>query len=139
MGKLVMDAVALVVYVVVSLPALTGIALHEWLGLGVFVALAVHLAQHLDTLTSPTGKTKAARWARIALGIALAIALVVVAVSGLMMSGAVLGFLGYYAEGYYFWNPLHSISAKVLLALVLIHLFVNARAFRLLMRKWRKD
>ena len=35
--KLVIDAVALVAYVIVSLPSLTGVAPHEWLGLAVAV------------------------------------------------------------------------------------------------------
>ena len=39
------------------------------------------------------------------------------AVSGIMVSGDVLRAFGWYAEGYYFWDPLHAVSAKVLLAL----------------------
>ena len=42
----VADAVALAVYLVAANPALTGIGLHEWIGLGVFVAFAAHAAQH---------------------------------------------------------------------------------------------
>ena len=42
MRVLVVDALALVLYVVVSLPALTGVGVHEWLGLGVGVVLLVH-------------------------------------------------------------------------------------------------
>ena len=57
----------------------------------------------------------------------LGIALAVCVTSGVMVSGAVLPTLGLYAEGYYFWNPLHAVSAKVLLALLLIHLFINVR------------
>ena len=148
-AKLVLDAVALVAYVIVSLPALTGVAFHEWLGLAVFVVLAVHLAQHLlqvlparrlasgdDSASAPARDGSAARAARSVLAVLLGVALVTCVVSGLMVSGAVLPALGLYAEGYYFWNPLHAVSAKVLLALLLIHLFLNAgMAYRLLRRK----
>ena len=48
MRVLVVDALALVLYVVVSLPALTGVGVHEWLGLGVGVVLLVHGVQHID-------------------------------------------------------------------------------------------
>ncbi|MDO4289622.1 MAG: hypothetical protein Q4C41_00135 [Eggerthellaceae bacterium] len=44
-----------------------------------------------------------------------------------MVSGAVLPAFGLYATGYFFWNPLHAASAKVLLALLLIHVAVNVR------------
>ena len=117
--KLVIDAVALVAYVIVSLPSLTGVAFHEWLGLAVFVVLAVHLAQHLYQVIlkrAPASDGAArratpARVARAVLAVLLAVALMV-------------------------WNPLHAVSAKVLLALLLIHLFLNAgMAYRLLQRK----
>ena len=143
-GKLAVDAVALIAYVVVSLPALTGVAFHEWLGLAVFLVLAVHLAQHLGQVASSArragspGPSRAARAGRTVLACLLAVALAVVMVSGLMVSGAVLPALGLYAEGYYFWNPLHAVSAKVLLALLLVHVFINARAAWGLWRQGRK-
>ena len=48
-----------------------------------------------------------------------------VTVSGIMVSGAVLPALGLYADGYYFWDPLHAIAAKALLALLLVHVVVH--------------
>nr|WP_236643369.1 DUF4405 domain-containing protein [Enterorhabdus sp. P55] len=131
--KLVIDAVALVAYVIVSLPSLTGVAPHEWLGLAVAVVLIVHLAQHLGHVVSSVrraaspGPARAVRAGRAVLAVLLGIALAVCVTSGVMVSGAVLPTLGLYAEGYYFWNPLHAVSAKVLLALLLIHLFINVR------------
>ena len=131
--KLVIDAVALVAYVIVSLPSLTGVAPHEWLGLAVAVVLVVHLAQHLGHVVSSArraaspGPARAVRAGRAVLAVLLGIALAVCVTSGVMVSGAVLPTLGLYAEGYYFWNPLHAVSAKVLLALLLIHLFINVR------------
>ncbi len=131
--KLVIDAVALVAYVIVSLPSLTGVAPHEWLGLAVAVVLIVHLAQHLGHVVSSArraaspGPARAVRAGRAVLAVLLGIALAVCVTSGVMVSGAVLPTLGLYAEGYYFWNPLHAVSAKVLLALLLIHLFINVR------------
>ena len=82
-GKLAVDAVALVAYVIVSLPSLTGVAFHEWLGLAVFVVLAVHLAQHLYQVIlkrAPASDGAArratpARVARAVLAVLLAVAL----------------------------------------------------------------
>ena len=135
MRVLVVDALALVLYVVVSLPALTGVGVHEWLGLGVVVVLLVHGVQHIDFV----GRLLAARcsWratGRMLLDVALVLSVVVVAFSGLMESGAVLPTFGLYAEGYYFWGPLHAASAKVLLALLIVHGALNIGSVWRLMR-----
>lgn len=140
MGKvLAVDAAALAAYVVVSLPQATGVAAHEWLGLGVALLLVVHVAQHGDWLAdalravtrgSAPGRASSparlARLGRLVLAMLLAAALAVCVVSGIMVSGAVLPAFGLFAEGYYFWNPLHAVSAKVLLALLLVHVALNA-------------
>lgn len=131
MPMLVVDVLALIMYALVSLPALTGIAVHEWLGLAVFVVLAVHLVQNcsrvFDTACGLARGFSMARMGRLVLDVLLAAALMVVVVSGIMISGAVLPAFGLYAEGYYFWDPLHAIAAKVLLALLLVHVVLNAR------------
>ncbi len=159
MRKIVVDGVALALYAVVSLPALTGVAAHEWLGLGVLVVLFAHGAQHYDFVAAvlrPAGSSESSRsasgttgnrvpravrprrtgaWARLALDAALLLALAVVVLSGLMESGAVLPALGWYAEGYFFWAPLHAAAAKVLLALIVVHLALDgAAAWRLIAR-----
>ena len=52
-----------------------------------------------------------------------------------MESGAILPALGWYAEGYFFWAPLHAAAAKVLLALIVVHLALDgAAAWRLIAR-----
>ncbi len=56
------------------------------------------------------------RWAQRVLNGALLVALAFCVVSGAMVSGTLLPSLGFYATGYYFWGPLHALSAKVLLA-----------------------
>ncbi len=126
--KLAVDAVALAAYLVAANPAITGVSAHEWIGLGALVVLAVHVAVSADRLaavarTLRSGKARGRVFGagRLALDALTALALVTCAVSGLMVSGAVLPAFGFYADGYYFWNPLHAVSAKVLLALLLVH------------------
>lgn len=133
------DAVVLVVYVLAANPSLTGLAVHEWVGLGVVLVLAAHVALHFDRAV---GVARAAlgtgsRPLGIVLDALLVMALATCAVSGVMVSGAVLPMLGLYAEGYYFWDPLHAASAKVLLALLLVHLALAAS--RMLKNRRRKD
>lgn len=122
------DAVALVAYLVVANPALTGVAVHEWLGLGVLVVFLVHTAQHADWAASAVKGLRAGSWgtrANLVLDALILAAFMVVTVSGILISGAVLPAFGLYAGGYYFWDPLHAIAAKALLALLLVHVVVH--------------
>ena len=56
-------------------------------------------------------------------------------VSGAMVSGTLLPSLGFYATGYYFWGPLHALSAKVLLAALLVHIVLRTPAAASVLRR----
>ena len=121
---MMIDGAALLVYLVVANPSLTGINLHEWLGFGVLVVFLVHCVVHVDWVVDTVRNGLSGSWARagnLALDALILIAFATVMVSGLLVSGAVLPAFGLYADGYYFWDPLHSIAAKALLALLLVH------------------
>ena len=137
----VVDAVALAVYLVAANPALTGIGLHEWIGLGVFVAFAAHAAQHAgwvaDTVRGALRFPAPARVANLVLDALILVAFMTVTVSGVLVSGAVLPAFGLYADGYYFWDPLHAIAAKALLALLLVHVAVHWKWLYNFVRKSR--
>ncbi len=127
--NLIVDGIALVVYLVAANPVVTGIGFHEWISLGLFVAFFVHVVLHidwtLDTLRAAFSRPSFARVGNLVLDVLSLVSLTVVVVSGLLISGSVLPTFGFYADGYYFWDPLHSISAKVLLALLLVHVVVH--------------
>lgn len=129
--KLALDAIALVLYALAALPALTTIPIHEWLGIAAFVVLAVHLVFGLgeawSMARSADRSKRAARWSNLVVDVLLLIALSVCMVSGLLVSGTALPTFGLFADGYYFWDPLHAASAKALLALLVVHLALHAR------------
>lgn len=129
--KLALDAIALVLYALAALPALTTIPIHEWLGIAAFVVLAVHLVSGLGEAWSMARSVdrskRAARWGNLVVDVLLLIVLSVCMVSGLLVSGTVLPTFGLFADGYYFWDPLHAASAKALLALLVVHLALHAR------------
>lgn len=138
------DAAMLVVYFVVSNPAVTGVPAHEWLGLGVVLALLLHASSRFARVIgarrrSVAGAAAACGSGRLALDALLLAALATCAVSGLMVSGAVLPALGVYATGYYFWDPLHAVSAKLLLALLLVHLVLNWKVVAKALRRKGPD
>ena len=140
-GGPVAQPYALAAYLAAANPALTGVAAHEWLGLGIGLVLLVHGAQHVDFaghLLTSRGAWRAK--GRILLDAALVLSVAVVVLSGLMESGTVLPAFGFYAEGYYFWGPLHAASAKVLLALLVVHGALNlGSAWRLAQRARAKE
>ncbi|WP_165055467.1 MULTISPECIES: DUF4405 domain-containing protein [unclassified Adlercreutzia] len=118
--KMIFDIAMLAVYLVAANPAVTGIPLHEYLGLGAFLAMVLHIT------LSAGGLTGRGHGGRLALNAVLLVSLAVCAVSGVMVSGTVLPALGLYETGYFFWDPLHALSAKVLLAALLVHLVLRS-------------
>lgn len=140
--NLAIDVVALVVYLIVANPALTGIGIHEWLSLGALVAFFAHCVAHVGWAESVICSFRSASWGargNLALDVLILATFAAVMVSGLCVSGAVLPTFGLYAEGYFFWDPLHAIAAKVLLALLLVHVAVHGKWLFGLMRKRRED
>ena len=129
--NLLVDVAALAVYAVAANPALTGIGFHEWVSLGVLVAFLAHVALHMDWMAdvfkTALRHPSVARTGNLVLDALILVAVMTCAVSGIMVSGDVLPAFGLYAEGYYFWGPLHAASAKLVLALLLVHVVVHWR------------
>ena len=123
--RVVFDIVLLALYLVAANPALTG----EYLGAGIFVLMVAHV------VASGEGLGGRGRWAQRVLNGALLVALAFCVVSGAMVSGTLLPSLGFYATGYYFWGPLHALSAKVLLAALLVHIVLRTPAVASVLRR----
>ena len=119
-SRVAFDIVLLALYLVAANPALTGVPFHEYLGVGVFVLLVAHV------VASGEGLGGRGRWAQRVLNGVLLVALVFCVVSGA---------LGLYATGYYFWDPLHALSAKVLLAALLVHVVLRVPAAASVLRR----
>lgn len=136
------DAVALIAFALASLPNASGIDAHEWIGLAVPAAFIAHVAANAARaarLARVTDAGSFVRRATLAIDAFAVAACMTCAVSGLMISGSVLQSLGLYASGYYFWNPLHAVSAKVLLSLLLVHLALHGREIAQRFKLDRKD
>ena len=127
--RVVFDIVLLARYLAATNPALTGVPFHEYLGTGVFVLLVAHV------VASGEGLGGRGRWAQRVLNGALLVSLAFCVVSGAMVSGTLLPSLGFYATGYYFWGPLHALSAKALLAALLVHIVLRTPATASVLRR----
>lgn len=102
----------------------------EWLSLGLLVVFFVHAAAHVpwavDAMRGVRQTTGGVR-GNPALDALVLAAFAVVMVSGFGTSGEALRAFGCYADGYYFWNPLHAIAVKVLLTLLLVYVVVQIK------------
>jgi hypothetical protein len=129
-ARLAIDVLAAAAYLICANPAISGLAVHEWLSIGIVLVFVVHVAINLNTVAASI-RRKAAAGAAGALNLALDIAILAcfmaVTVSGLFVSRFVLPAMGLYAQGYWVWLPVHAVSAKILLALIIVHVATHLK------------
>jgi hypothetical protein len=124
------DLVLLLGYTLAYSYGFTGIAVHEWLGIGLGLALLIHLTLHWDwvirttrRLLNPRGPDKVIWIVNLALlfGMTLCVA------SGILISRVALPYLGIYPLAGPFWTRLHDLTAEVTLGLVPVHVALRWR------------
>jgi hypothetical protein len=120
------DSLVALTYLIAANPALTGLAVHEWAGMGALVVFAAHCALHYDWVVATVRRhTDRVSVTNLVLDAATLVAFITCTVSGLMVSRHILPLLGFVAPGYFLWNPVHSLSAKALLALLVVHVVLH--------------
>lgn len=156
MVYIIIDLALLGIYAVSANPAISGLLVHEWVGLGLVLVVFAHYFIHADKIwklpqtnnaradsnfdiakgskplqpsRSSNKKNLRLHFGKIALNCVILVDFILCALSGLMVSRHILPLLGFVAPGYWFWNPLHVISAKILLALIIVHIVVHLRWF----------
>lgn len=113
---------------VVNLP-LTGLTIHEWLGIAIGAVTVTHLVQHADWVSSMFQRVLTAtsfqNRVNYVMMIGLFIGFASIIVSGLLISQIALPFVGYTPNGGSFWLWLHLSSVGWVVALVAIHIAMN--------------
>lgn len=126
---LIVDSLCMIVYLLCFQPAWTGLAVHEWMGLGLFLVFAVHIAQQndwaLEVIKSKKDTISRSTIISFTMMFLLAIVFLTAMVSGIMVSRYVLPTFSLYATGYFFWKPVHAVSSWVFLALLITHLALH--------------
>ena len=123
--NLTLDIAILSAFLVASNPALTGLAVHEWLGVSFAAVLIVHLLFHWDWIANLT-KTffkrlfHASRFNYV-IDSLLFVAMTAAMLSGLMISRNVLATFGIQLEVSRAWRSIHSLSANASLVFVALH------------------
>lgn len=110
---------------------LTGLAIHEWLGIALGVLLVYHLLVHWAWIVAVgrrlAGRLPALERLKALLDILLFVNMVILIASGLLISEVALRQLGIHAEAGFVWRRLHTLTADWILWLMGLHLAFNWR------------
>ena len=119
--------------------SLTGLQLHEWFGLGLCILIPTHLLVNWSWLASTTrlvlGPLPWRVRLRYVLNASLFVAIVVVTLSGLVISEALFPRLAAIVGNPGFWHPVHTLASNVTLILVGLHLGVYWRNVLSILRR----
>jgi hypothetical protein len=125
-----LDVTLLAAYIVAYSFNFTGDVIHEWLGLGLGVALLLHLTLHWDWVIRTTARLLR-RGGRdrllYAVNLALLVVMTLCIASGVVISRVALPELGILIQGSLFWDRLHIATAEITLALAGVHVGLRWR------------
>lgn len=143
-----LDALLLVLGLLLMAPRLTGLALHEWIGISFLLPLLVHLLLSWRWIVTALRRTSAPTSRRDAVNLALNtllfISTAVVIVSGLVISQVALPWLGVTGTvDDVAWRSTHNNWTDVMWVLVSAHVAMNwrwiARVGHRLMPAWLEE
>lgn len=125
----ILDSIFFIVMLLALIPQSTGIVVHEWLSFLILIPFALHLIINWNWITSNSKnlfKSKKQKnkfdyffnWL-------LYVAMLVVTVSGIVISEAALPSLGINVEITPFWTKIHNVSASLLIVLLGVHIALH--------------
>lgn len=124
--NLVLDVVIGAAFLAAANPPLTGLAIHEWLGLAFGAAMVAHLVLHWEWLATATTRlfARGGRGKRLnyAVDLFLFVSLTAVTLSGLLISTHVAAALGLPLQPDRAWRGIHSFAADASIAALGLHL-----------------
>lgn len=107
----------------------TGLAIHEWLGLGFGVALIYHMLLHWNWIASITrrllGRLPGGQRLRYLIDLVLFIDMVVLTMTGIWISEVAMQQLGLGFGDHFLWRRLHEQTADLAIWLVALHIALD--------------
>jgi len=129
--NLLIDVVALSAYLLAANPAITGIAVHEWVSLGLALVACIHLVVHREwvarTLRRFAGRLANASRLNLVVAGLTGVAAASVIVSGLAVSQTLAALVGLTASADPAWVAVHAASASAVLLLGGLHVALHWR------------
>jgi hypothetical protein len=123
------DAVLAVLFVLVIEVPLTGLAVHEWLGIAIGAGMVTHLVQHAGwagtTAKRIFGRTSFRNRLNYLMMAAMFVGFVTIIASGLLISETALPATGFRPPASEFWAWLHLTSVVWVMGLTAFHLAIN--------------
>lgn len=108
---------------------LTGIAVHEWLGIVLGGSLVYHLFVHWAWISNVTrklfGKLPTVQRLRYLIDLALFVVMTIVVASGILISRDALPAMGIAINGSRYWSGLHHVTSNLVILLVGLHLALS--------------
>lgn len=127
--NLIVDIAIFVGFLVAMAPRLSGMAVHEWLGLAFGAAIVAHLLLHWQWLVEVTkrffGKLKPSARVSYVLNALLFVDLTLIIFSGVMISKQALPALGLTLAQSGSWRGLHTTAANLFLPLTGLHIALH--------------
>lgn len=125
----IVDVTLFAVFLLVMNVPLTGIAIHEWLGIAIGIGVVVHLIQHGNWVATISHRFRSATSFRNRLNYVMTgllfVAFVSIILSGLVISEAAMPWVGIAMSQSAFWLWLHLVSVNVVLLLTAFHIALN--------------
>jgi hypothetical protein len=125
--NLVLDLVLAAAFLAATNPPLTGMTVHEWLGLAFAAAMMVHLLFHWDWMSAAVRHLFARRGQRLKslVDLCLFVAFTAAVVSGVLISREVLPAMGLPASSRHGWRAIHDASSNAAVLALALHLGLN--------------
>jgi hypothetical protein len=121
-------ALAALFVAVIEVP-LTGLAIHEWIGIVIAAATGFHLMQHAGwagtTLKRIFGRTSFRNRLNYLMMAALFVGFTTIIASGLLISESALPAIGIHPPALEFWAWLHLAAVVWVIGLTALHLAIN--------------
>lgn len=116
-------------FILICVPQVTGISLHEWLSLTFTIVLMAHLAKHwqwwLSLPKTLLRFTNMSAWLRSIWNLLLYLAFVLVSLSGFLVSESLLPAIGLPVNISHFWSDLHHVSGNLIIPMLGVHLALH--------------
>lgn len=128
--RIVLDVALFAAIVVAYAPAVTGIAIHEWLSIAIAVPFFVHMVVNWDWVVrfakGTMAKLKAASIVNAIVDTALFVSAVAVVLSGLLISQVAAPLAGIAVPSSQLWHSVHSFTADATVLLLFVHFALHA-------------
>jgi hypothetical protein len=129
--NLLIDMVIFAAFLFAGAPHTTGLAVHEWLGLAFGAGIVTHVLLHTQWVMATASRFFAPMQRRqrfyAVLNIALLIDIVLISLSGVMISRVALPALGIQLARSFGWNGIHHLSANLFTPLVAVHVIAHLK------------